>query len=168
MKTVYFIRHAESEGNARGILTGQLDLPLTPAGEADAREASEHWQRINPEIVYCSALQRTQQTAKLIFPQHIAKTDTRLNERHYGLWQGRLKSELRQLQLYECSTADELRDSCTVPSGEDWHSIERRVSNFLCEISSIEAAPIICVCHQGVLRFVSQLLYKQGAVSIVP
>ena len=160
MKTIYFIRHAESEGNARGILTGQLDLPLTPAGEAAARGASKHWERIKPEIVYCSALQRTQQTARLLFPHNVPIRDARLNERHYGLWQGRLKSELQELQHQHCSLTKVLGYSQTVPNGEDWHSMQSRVSDFLCEIASCEADPIICVCHRGVIRLVSKLLRR--------
>ena len=38
---LYVIRHGQSEANAKGFHSGQLQVPLTERGEADARRAGE-------------------------------------------------------------------------------------------------------------------------------
>ena len=37
------VRHGESEGNARGLLLGRMDSPLTGRGLAQARTLSAAW-----------------------------------------------------------------------------------------------------------------------------
>ena len=36
MKTIYFIRHAQSEANLKDILASRMDFPLTEKGRVDA------------------------------------------------------------------------------------------------------------------------------------
>ena len=38
MKTIYFIRHAQSEANLKDILASRMDFPLTAKGRQDAAE----------------------------------------------------------------------------------------------------------------------------------
>ncbi len=159
MKTVYFVRHAESEGNARGILTGQLDLPLSPAGETASRAATEQWRKINPATVYCSTLRRTEQTARLLFPNKEPIQDARLNERHLGAWQGRAKHELQGEFPEAFLPNGRIRPDYTPPFAELWAALATRLKDFLDALCVGGHSSVVCVGHAGILRAVAMLLH---------
>lgn len=70
MKTIYFVRHGESEGNVAGVLSGkEHDALLTDKGRAQARAAGQELQDKKIELIVCSPMKRTVATA-----EHIAET----------------------------------------------------------------------------------------------
>ncbi|SIQ35971.1 probable phosphoglycerate mutase [Alkalispirochaeta americana] len=64
----YFIRHGESEGNARGIVQGREDALLTDRGRTQAVRAGQWLKslKVNPDAVRTSPLQRAGETARII------------------------------------------------------------------------------------------------------
>lgn len=95
------LRHGESKWNHENKFCGWIDIPLSEKGENEARHAGDLILSagINPDIMYTLMLQRSIKTGELILETihrmwipHI-KT-WRLNERHYGLFQGRDKNEV--------------------------------------------------------------------------
>lgn len=98
---VVMIRHAQSEFNAQGRFSGWADPPLSQAGVDEARRAGDFLAKSNYKFdyVYSSRLSRAIQTADLIM-QHMGYAnfpivqDWRLNERHYGDLQGRIRQQL--------------------------------------------------------------------------
>ncbi|WP_108609092.1 2,3-bisphosphoglycerate-dependent phosphoglycerate mutase [Aminobacter sp. MSH1] len=90
-------RHGESEGNARNIFTGRLDLPLTKRGRREALDiaASLRKSAITLDIAFSSVLQRARETAEIIIAslgrdiQLIS--NLALNERDYGILTGHHK-----------------------------------------------------------------------------
>lgn len=63
---VYLLRHGESTANARRLFTGVLNPELTELGRDEARRAATLLREagVHPGRVFCSALQRTIQTAQ--------------------------------------------------------------------------------------------------------
>lgn len=96
--SVVLIRHAQSQWNLENRFSGWADPPLTEAGIAEAKRAGTRllecgW---SFDVVFCSKLQRAIATMECILSVLQAKSvekhfDWRLNERHYGQLQGRLK-----------------------------------------------------------------------------
>lgn len=65
---LYLIRHGEALGNARGVVMGQMDLPLTDRGRAQA-DALGRWLRargVRLHAVYASDLRRAAETAAIV------------------------------------------------------------------------------------------------------
>lgn len=63
--TITFVRHAESAGNASGIIDTSVPGPsLTPTGEQQAKEVAVRLSRSAHDGVYASTMVRTQQTAQ--------------------------------------------------------------------------------------------------------
>jgi broad specificity phosphatase PhoE len=63
--TITFVRHAESAGNASGLIDTSVPGPsLTPLGEQQAKEAAVALIRTPHDGVYASSMIRTQQTAQ--------------------------------------------------------------------------------------------------------
>ncbi len=62
--TVTFVRHAESEANASGIINTDVPGPgLTPEGKGQAEQVAHQLARKDYDSVYASSMVRTQQTA---------------------------------------------------------------------------------------------------------
>jgi broad specificity phosphatase PhoE len=62
--TVTFIRHAQSEANASGIINTDVPGPgLSPEGKEQAEQVAHQLARNNYDSVYASTMVRTQQTA---------------------------------------------------------------------------------------------------------
>jgi broad specificity phosphatase PhoE len=63
--TITFVRHAESQGNASGLIDTSVPGPsLTPLGEQQAKEAAVELIHSPHDGVYASSMIRTQQTAQ--------------------------------------------------------------------------------------------------------
>lgn len=95
------LRHGESQWNHENRFCGWIDIPLSEKGEKEAQHAGELLQQndIAPDIVYTLMLQRLIKTGNIILETvgrlWIPHVKTwRLNERHYGLFQGRDKTEV--------------------------------------------------------------------------
>ena len=67
MKTIYFIRHAQSEANLKDILASRQDFPLTEKGRQEAIVIASELKNIAQlDRIFCSPLKRAQQTAQPI------------------------------------------------------------------------------------------------------
>src|ERR1700722_11746511 len=104
MTVLVLLRHGESEWNSENLFAGWANVGLTPAGELEARRAGGLLvtNDLLPEVVHTSLLRRAIRTAQIALD--VADRDWipvrrswRLNERHYGVLQGRYKDDvLRQ------------------------------------------------------------------------
>jgi 2,3-bisphosphoglycerate-dependent phosphoglycerate mutase len=101
MHQLVLIRHGESTWNLENRFTGWTDVPLTPTGIAQAKEAGRLLaaEGFEFDVAYTSVLQRAVWTLwhaldsmqRTWLPvQH----DWRLNERHYGALQGLNKADM--------------------------------------------------------------------------
>ncbi len=98
MATLVLVRHGESQWNLENRFTGWIDVPLSPKGEKEAREAGRLLKGLKFDIAYTSVLQRAQKTLEIILEIIGQKDlpvvkDQALNERHYGDLQGLNKAE---------------------------------------------------------------------------
>ena len=98
MKQLVLIRHGESQWNLENRFTGWVDVPLSPKGEQEAREAGEKLRTFRFDHAFTSVLTRAIKTLEIVLDvigqsglpveQHQA-----LNERMYGDLQGLNKAE---------------------------------------------------------------------------
>lgn len=102
MTRLVLARHGESEWNARELLTGWGDPPLTRRGKAQAAAAGRRLlvEGGRIDVVYTSLLARARETAQIMLGACGAhgtatRTDWRLNERHLGALEGLSKQEVR-------------------------------------------------------------------------
>jgi len=101
MAKLILLRHGESQWNLENRFTGWVDVPLSPKGEEEARNAGEKLKNIQIDKRYTSVLKRAIDTdliamevaGKLDVP---IEKDKALNERHYGALQGLNKEETAQ------------------------------------------------------------------------
>lgn len=100
MAYLVLVRHGQSQWNLENRFTGWVDVPLTPAGEEEARQAGRRLKERNFrfDAAFTSALQRAQRTLEILLEELGQKNipvekNQALNERHYGDLQGLNKEE---------------------------------------------------------------------------
>ena len=65
-RTIYLVRHGETQGNLDDKAQGHLDVPLTETGRLQAKAVAERLNDIEFDAVYSSDLKRAFDTAKAI------------------------------------------------------------------------------------------------------
>lgn len=101
MATLILLRHGESQWNLENRFTGWVDIPLSPRGVEEARQAGRKLKAAGLKIdkAYTSVLNRATETLRLTLEEMGVKKiaterDKALNERHYGALQGLNKAEM--------------------------------------------------------------------------
>ncbi|MBI4429998.1 MAG: 2,3-bisphosphoglycerate-dependent phosphoglycerate mutase [Ignavibacteriales bacterium] len=99
MTNLVLLRHGESQWNLENRFTGWVDIPLSPKGEQEAREAGEKLKTYTFDKAYTSILKRAIETLYIVLRIIDQKNmpveyDKALNERHYGALQGKNKAEI--------------------------------------------------------------------------
>ena len=99
MTKYYFIRHAESLANARGIYQGQTyDTGLTLRGKKQAKKMAELFRGKKLDLIITSPLKRTLETAEEL----MRPTNTQIfiepliTETNHGLWEGKNKNQIKE------------------------------------------------------------------------
>lgn len=101
MPQLVLIRHGQSQWNLENRFTGWIDIPLSPKGEEEAREAGKKIKGFKFDKVYTSVLQRAIKTYEIAaeaagFNSLPVEKDKALNERMYGDLQGLNKDDTRK------------------------------------------------------------------------
>ena len=114
MPQLILLRHGESQWNLENRFTGWVDVPLSPRGENEAKQAGLKLKSYPIDTAYTSLLRRAIDTLNLALAAAEKKgipimRDSALNERHYGELQGLNKEETakkfgkEQVQLWRRS-----------------------------------------------------------------
>ena len=97
--TLILLRHGRSDWNEKNLFTGWVDVRLTDTGEKEAAQAGVLMAQAGllPDVVHTSLLSRAIQTSHLALDKADrlwipVKRSWRLNERHYGVLQGKDKA----------------------------------------------------------------------------
>jgi len=101
MSKLILMRHGESVYNQKNLFTGWTDVELSEKGVQEAKEAGALLKKhgIYPDICFTSWLKRAIHTAQIAlheleWEQIDAIRSYKLNERHYGAWQGQDKTKV--------------------------------------------------------------------------
>jgi probable phosphoglycerate mutase len=165
-KTLYLIRHGETDWNAQKRLQGRKDIPLNALGRQQAAEAGLclKWLLGDPSHVdfVASPLLRTRETMSILrecmgLPAEDYRHDHRLLEIDFGDWEGLTWAEIEAQHplLHSAREADPF--GFIVPNGENYPMVFERITSAL---DSLQRDTVV-VAHAGVLRAVLAL---QGGV----
>jgi len=103
MGHLVLLRHGESLWNLENRFTGWVEVPLSPKGEEEARQAGEKLKAagLRFDCAFTSVLQRAIRTLEIVLEvlgqrDLPVEKDQAFNERHYGDLQGLNKAETAQ------------------------------------------------------------------------
>lgn len=149
MTILALIRHAPTDWNARKLLQGRTDIPLSAEGEELAASWCLPGDLAGARLI-SSPLSRAMQTARLITGR-ACETDPRLMEMDFGAWEGRSLADLRT-ENPQAMQAEEARGwDMTPPGGESPRTAWTRVAPLLGEWAEA-GQPVVAVTHKGVIR----------------
>ena len=160
MKTLYFIRHAQSEANLQNILASRQDFPLSAQGKQDADSITAEFKNIAKlDRVICSPLLRAQQTAQPIanaFGLQV-ETDDRIIEQELGIYAGLSYADLDDCPNY---MHDRTQRWQWIPEGggESYEMITQRLTPFFEALETSVESSILCVTHAVTMRMIKAIL----------
>ena len=117
---IYLLRHGLTEYNAQKRYQGQRDIPLSAEGLSQLRRAD-----IDPKVVYITPLQRTAQTARVLFPDAKLVVVKDLQEMCFGSFEGRNFIEMEKDPEYQAWVKANCESPC--PDGETKAVFSERV-----------------------------------------
>ena len=137
---IRFYRHGETEWNKEGRLQGWQDSALTNEGKLRAAEVS--WE---PDVVFCSDLQRARETAKLMFPSSEMIECAALREINLGHWQGQYIKDLQRDADYRCYVQSP--EAFQPTTQETFEQVTERMLHFFKELEQYPSKKIAVVSH---------------------
>lgn len=150
---VFLLRHAQSEGNAQGVLQGQTDYPLSDIGVQQADALARRWQneKLSFDCIISSPLSRARQTAEIIAARLGAplEFDENWMERNNGQIAGLRPEEIEQrglrphfVHLYQPIGVD----------GETQWELYLRAGRAIQDLLRRPPGKLLVVSHGGILN----------------
>lgn len=126
---ILLARHGETKWNAEGRYQGQVDVPLSEVGEAQARQLGERLRDVRIDRAIASPLARAKRTAELALgPEREAMLDLDpgFAEIAHGTWEGLLASEIGAMDPDRLRAWREAPETVLMPQGESLqHVLDR-------------------------------------------
>ena len=164
---LYFIRHGQTDWNAEGRYQGGKDIPLNAIGRGQADlnghllvQLLQRAGRSPAEFTWhASPLSRTRETMERVraaFAGALPEVafDKRLVEVSFGVYEGRLHTELTSSEMAIAGERDASFWNFRPPSGESYDDVAQRVTSFAADLHG----PAIVVAHGGILRILRRLI----------
>lgn len=153
MKTIWLIRHGETEANREERFRGREEIPLSPAGITQAGELQRRLADLPPPlVVYSSPLGRARRTAELAFPHIPPRIDERIHNLDLGRWGGRPKAAIAAAEPEAWRRWITEPETMTFPGGESLPDLYARVVEFAAELAGPAPERVAVVSHRSVLK----------------
>lgn len=151
-KTLYIIRHGETEFNRMNIVQGSgVDTDLNITGNDQAKKFHAFYHHLVFDKIYCSALKRTRQSVQPFIDSGIEYTVLpELNEISWGCIEGKPQSEeqkLHYLSVVKKWNAGELDEK--IPDGESPNEMQQRQKIALEHIMGNTSEKNVLICMHG-------------------
>jgi len=156
---ILLARHGETPWNAEGRYQGQIDIPLSPIGEAQAKALGERLKSVDITRAVASPLVRAQLTAQLALGAERAPmllTEPDLQEIAHGEWEGLLAGEIHDKDPSRLRAWREEPDTVLMPGGESLRLVLERSWRGLARAAEGlgEHDTLLVVAHDAVNRVI--------------
>ncbi len=164
MKTLYFVRHGETDHNAAGRAMGQMDVPLNARGLGQAQQTADFLRRYPIARIISSDLARAAETAQplagaLGLP---VKTDRRLRELSFGVLEGRTVEECEEANPGAVAQWRSGHFDAALPGGETRRSLMQRTGALLDEVIASDYDHVAIFSHGGTLNALHTHIFEHG------
>lgn len=152
---LFIARHGATQHNLSGLLTGQIDAPLSPLGVRQAEALASRLASWRFDTIIASDLIRARATAEAIASRHGARIhlDADIREIDMGAWAGRpyaewSEEERQRFLAMECDPTGQI----SAPGGESSAMLASRVERALQRTREHYAdGTVLWVSHGGVI-----------------
>lgn len=155
-RTIYLIRHGETDYNRRGVVQGSgVDSDLNEMGQAQATAFFQAYQHVPFRKIYISGLRRTYQTAEPFIELGIPYEKlTGLNEISWGVMEGKVPGNLDNayyrslIEAWSAGNTDQPTDGGESP--EQVEARQRVAMNVI--LSHPDETPVLITMHGRAMR----------------
>ena len=148
-KTIYFVRHGQTEWNASGRMQGQKNSDLNEVGRKQAEVHGRLLAALGIEAMYASPLDRARQTAEIVrrYVDREIRFDDRIMEWDCGDWSGHLRARVRTRwpEQWAALVADPFH--YRGPGCENYPDMIARTQPFVDELVANPASAIAVISH---------------------
>jgi probable phosphoglycerate mutase len=161
MPILYCVRHGETDFNAEQRLQGRLDTLLNARGRLQAKDSGELLRdlfardnRNAGDLTYVSSpLQRTRETMEILrpplgLPPQPYRTDARLLEISYGLWEGLTLPEIEARMPGMLAERERVKWDFAPPGGESYRELTARIDEWRASLTR----DTVVAAHGGGVR----------------
>ncbi|EPI01445.1 phosphoglycerate mutase family protein [Enterococcus faecalis 13-SD-W-01] len=149
---IYVTRHGETTWNAKGLVSGRADVPLTEKGKEQAKLLAEKVAKLEVPVtkIIHSPLQRAKETAQAVAELNELEltVDERLYEMDFGEYDGMPSKE-------DAFQKARLEFSVRFPGGESVMDMYARVVPLIEECLADTENVYLLVCHNSLIRVIN-------------
>lgn len=160
-RTLYLIRHGDTEGTLRGLFYGSTDLPLDDSAYPTIekkRTAGDYPER-GDQLVFTSGMLRTEQTLEAIYGTTEHEIIRDLREIELGIFEMKTAKEVMQDPYGKAWLTGEA-EGMNFPGGDRTETFTERVGRGLAVLRHrLEANDVIAVLHGGVIFTIMMMLF---------
>lgn len=160
MTEITLIRHAESQANLDGVWNGQVDGPLSEAGEASLDAIGKRLHEREFDVVVCSPLERARRTAGAFTTDY--EVWDNLVELDIGRWEGMSRDQILSEHGEDLRNAISGRELPMGHTGESLTDLQRRATGAIDALAADlgEDGRAAVVTHGG---FIQEVLRRHLA-----
>lgn len=157
MTRLILIRHGRTDYNLKERYCGFTDIGINNIGKMQARRIKKKLEGLKVDMIFCSDLKRSWQTARIIFGNikyRIVKKSN-LREINFGIWEGLNFQQI--LKQYHYTFEKWLKDpfSVNIPQGEKMEHFMRRIKKELKNMVKKDVNNTVAIVgHSGVMRVI--------------
>jgi len=154
-KTIYLIRHGQTEYNRKGVVQGSgIDAPLNETGFKQAQSFYEVYRKIPFQKVFTSVLQRSIQTVQSFLDDGLPHTPLEgLNEINWGEKEGKVANdEDHKYYRFIIDSWKNGRYDQAIKGGESPLMVMERQKSALAAILADENDPVLICMHGRAMR----------------
>lgn len=149
---IYFVRHGETEMNAKNMFYGWHDVDINEKGIEQAEELRATFREIPLDAIYSSDLLRARHTAEIIAEGREVRTEAAFRELYYGKWENRTWEDMTEQDRAALRQWRTDWTNCVMPEGESFAAFYARVTEGLVRIiRENKGKHILIVSHNGAL-----------------
>lgn len=153
MTQLILIRHGETLWNRELRMQGHQDSPLSDTGLHQARCLGQRLADLSFSMLYSSDLGRAYETARSVagVTGHEIAVDTRLRERHFGVFEGLTGDEIESRFPDEYKCFKSRNPAFVVPGGESAQQFRERCLLVLEDIAERHPGETVVVVTHGLV-----------------
>lgn len=144
------IRHGITEGNARHLFYGAVDIPLLPEGISRLQQQAAETPYPTAEHYYTSGLIRTEQTLSVLYGDVPHTRIPELREMNFGVFEMRAyEGDLEHDEAFRLWSAGDM-EANICPGGESVKQVAERAVKAMAPIIAADE-DAVCVVHGGTI-----------------
>jgi probable phosphoglycerate mutase len=154
---IYLVRHGSTTLSAEDAFAGSTNVDLSPEGRRQASLLSDRLKDANICAAYCSPMQRTVDTARLIVGPYGLQPETRdgLRELSHGHWEGMRRADVEAKYADEYAAWEADPFTFAPEGGESGLSVMARALPVIREIVvHHNGLNVLVVSHKATIRLI--------------